>query len=97
MWHYVPNSFIQSRALFRDGELPLWHRYNSCGLRLLGPRTVNVRRSLHGIVLFASGAAWAWDLKFILAKILFAFGIGHCGTLRAVSCARGQVYARRPG
>jgi hypothetical protein len=31
---------------------------------------------LHGIVLFAGGAAWGWDLKFILAKILFAFGTG---------------------
>src|SRR5437868_3655719 len=36
MWHDVPNSFIQGRALFRDGELPLWNRYNSCGLTLLG-------------------------------------------------------------
>ncbi len=36
MWHDVPNSVIQGRALFRDGELPLWNRYNSCGLTLLG-------------------------------------------------------------
>src|SRR3982074_1186349 len=36
MWHDVPNSFIQNRALFRAGELPLWNRYNSGGPTLLG-------------------------------------------------------------
>ena len=31
---------------------------------------------LHFLVVFADGAAWAWDLKFLLAKWLFASGLG---------------------
>jgi hypothetical protein len=76
MWHDVPNSFIQSRALFRDGELPLWNRYNSCGLTLLGQGQSMFGDPLHTLVVLAAGEAWAWDLKFLLTKVLFCFGIG---------------------
>jgi hypothetical protein len=76
MWHDVPNSFIQSRALFRDGELPLWNRYNSCGLTLLGQGQSMLGDPLHMLVVLAGGEAWAWDLKFLLAKALFCFGLG---------------------
>lgn len=76
MWHDVPNSFIQSRALFRDGELPLWNRYNSCGLTLLGQGQSMFGDPLHMLPVLAAGEAWAWDLKFLLAKILFCFGLG---------------------
>jgi hypothetical protein len=76
MWYYVPTSFIQSRALFRDGELPLWNRYNSCGLTLLGQGQSMFGDPLHMLVVLAAGEAWAWDLKFVLAKIIFCFGIG---------------------
>lgn len=76
MWHDVPNSFIQSRALFRDGELPLWNRYNSCGLTLLGQGQSMFGDPLHMLVVLAGGDAWVWDAKFLLAKVLFCFGIG---------------------
>jgi hypothetical protein len=76
MWHDVPNSVIQSRALFRDGELPLWNRYNSCGLTLLGQGQSMFGDPLHLLPVLAGGEAWAWDLKFLLAKALFCFGIG---------------------
>jgi len=76
MWHDVPNSFIQSRALFRDGELPLWNRYNSCGLTLLGQGQSMLGDPLHTLPVLAAGEAWAWDLKFLLAKVLFCFGLG---------------------
>src|SRR5215212_4490013 len=76
LWHDVPNSFIQSRAIFHDGELPLWNRYNSCGLTLLGQGQSMFGDPLHMLPILAGGEAWAWDLKFILAKVLFCFGIG---------------------
>jgi hypothetical protein len=86
MWHDVPNSFVQSRAIFRDGELPLWNRFNSCGLTLLGQGQSMFGDPLHMLVVAAAGEAWAWDLKFLLAKILFCFGLGlairaSCGHL----------------
>jgi hypothetical protein len=76
LWHDVPNSFIQNRALFRDGELPLWNRYNSCGLTLLGQGQSMFGDPLHLLVVLGGGEAWLWDLKFVLAKVLFCFGIG---------------------
>jgi hypothetical protein len=76
MWHDVPNSFIQSRALYRDGELPLWNRYNSCGLTLLGQGQSMFGDPLHMLVVLGGADAWLWDLKFLLAKVLFCFGVG---------------------
>lgn len=76
MWHDVPNSVIQHRAIFQDGELPLWNRYNSCGLTLLGQGQSMFGDPLHMLVVAIGGDAWAWDLKFVAAKILFCFGLG---------------------
>src|SRR6266576_4654028 len=76
MWHDVPNSVIQGRALFRDGELPLWNRYNACGLTLLGQGQSMFGDPLHFVPVLAGGEAWAWDVKFVLAKVLFCFGVG---------------------
>jgi hypothetical protein len=74
-WHH-PASMIAYRALFRDGEFPLWNRYNWNGLTFFGQGMSMVGDPLHWITIVTNGAAWAWDLKFILAKIIFAFGVG---------------------
>jgi hypothetical protein len=76
MWYYVPIAFVQSRALARDAELPLWNRYNSGGVTLLGQGQSMFGDPLHMLVVAAAGEAWAWDLKFLLAKILFCWGLG---------------------
>ncbi len=76
LWAHMPYSVLENRAIFHDHELPLRIRENSCGVPLLGQGQSMLGDPLHWIPLVAGGAAWAWDLKFILAKILFAFGIG---------------------
>ena len=76
MWQNRSYSVIQSRALFHDSEVPLWNRYNSSGTPLLGQGISMLGDPLHLMVLFAGGASWAWDLKFVLAKFLFASGVG---------------------
>ena len=76
LWAHLPYSIVEHRAIFRDHELPLWNRANSCGVPLLGQGQSMIGDPLHWIPLVAGGAAWAWDAKFVLAKILFAFGIG---------------------
>jgi len=77
MWHHLPLSVLEHRALFRDHELPLWDRYNSAGVPLLGQGQSMFGDPLHMIlpVLF-DGAAWAWDLKYLAAKWLLAIGLG---------------------
>jgi hypothetical protein len=78
MWHHLPLSRIEREAVFRDGELPLWNRYDSAGLPLLGQGQSCFGDPLHAIPVLADGASWAWDLKFLLAKWLFACGVGLC-------------------
>jgi len=75
MWAFVPYSRIQHEAL-AHGEWPLRNRYAGCGLGLQGQGISMFGDPLHFIPVAANGAAWAWDLKFILARVLFAWGIG---------------------
>ena len=76
MWQHLPYSVIQSRAISKDFELPLWNRYNSNGVTLLGQGQSMFGDPLHAIVMLAGGASWAWDIKYLIAKILFAAGLG---------------------
>ncbi|MBM3853553.1 MAG: hypothetical protein FJ399_10400, partial [Verrucomicrobia bacterium] len=75
MWQHVPFSTIQHRALLQ-GELPLWNRYNALGVPLLAQGQSMFGDPLHLLVVAANGAAWAWDLKYLFAKWLFAVGLG---------------------
>ncbi len=75
-WFNQPTSTIQHRALFRDGELPLWQRYDCAGETLLGQGQSMFGDILHFIPIAAGGAAWAWDAKLVIARWLFAFGLG---------------------
>ena len=76
MWQNWPYSVVQARALFNYGELPLWNRYNATGRPLLGQGLSMCADPLQLVVLLANGASAAWDLKYILAKFLFAACIG---------------------
>lgn len=76
LWQNVPYSVVQNHALLQNGELPLWNRYNSTGVPLLGQGISMFGDPLHAIVVVAGGAAWAWDLKYLLAKTLFCLGVG---------------------
>jgi len=77
MWQTVPYAAVEHQALFEHGELPLWNRMNSGGVTLLGQGQSMIGDPMHLLlpVLF-NGAAWAWDLKFVLARWFFALGIG---------------------
>ena len=74
-WH-MPASMIQHRAIFDDGEFPFWNRYNWGGVSLWAQCISMLGDPLHWPAVMTGGAAWAWDFKFVAAKILFAFGIG---------------------
>lgn len=74
-WH-LPASMIQHRAIFQDGEFPLWNRNNWGGVSLWAQCISMLGDPLHWPAVVTGGAAWAWDFKFVVAKILFAFGVG---------------------
>jgi hypothetical protein len=76
MWQHIPYSTIEHRALVSDGELPFWCRYDCGGVPLLGQGQSMFGDPLHFLVIAANGAAWAWDLKYLIAKWLMAMGLG---------------------
>jgi hypothetical protein len=78
MWYAWPTSVVESRALRKDFELPLWNRYDSAGLPLLGQGQSMFGDPLHLLVLLTNGSSWWWDLKYLLAKFLFASCLGLC-------------------
>jgi hypothetical protein len=78
LWYSWPASVVESRAVFRNFELPLWNRYNSMGLPLLGQGQSMFGDPLHLIVLLGNGSPAWWDLKYLLAKIFFAACVGLC-------------------
>ncbi len=75
MWAFIPYSVMQHEAL-AHGEWPLRNRYAYNGLGLQGQGISMFGDPLHLIPVAANGAAWAWDVKFLCAKLLFAFGAG---------------------
>jgi hypothetical protein len=87
MWAHVPYAAIEHRAIFNDGEWPLWNRYNYCGVPLLGQGMAMLGDPLHWLPIATVSAAWAWDVKFLLAKTIFALGIGLC-----VRAATGRLW-----
>jgi hypothetical protein len=76
LWQHLPYSVVQHRALVDEGTLPLWNRFNSCGVDLFGQGQSMLGDPFHLPVILAGGAAWAWDAKFVVARFLFACGIG---------------------
>ena len=75
MWQHVPFSMLQHRAL-AHGELPLWNRYNAGGVPLLAQGQSMFGDPLQLFVIAANGASWAWDIKYLVAKWLFATALG---------------------
>lgn len=71
-----PATMTQHKAVFRDHEIPFWNRHSWSGTTLLGQGQSMIGDPLHWLPLSTGGAAWAWDLKFVLARIAFAWGIG---------------------
>jgi hypothetical protein len=76
MWAFVPYGAIQHHAVFTDHEFPLWNRYNFAGTSLLGQGISMIGDPLHWFPVAFNSAAWAWDIKYVLAKFLFSAGIG---------------------
>ncbi len=75
MWQSLPYTAIEHDALWTDHELPLWDRYASCGVSLIGQGQSMVGDPIHLPVVLARAASWAFDLKFVLLRALFACGL----------------------
>lgn len=72
----VPVGFMQSRSIFEHGEIPLWDRYGHAGAPLLAQAVSMIGDPLQWIVILGRGSSLAWDVKFLVAKLLFCIGFG---------------------
>ena len=70
---YVP--MLEHEAL-AQGEWPLWNRASLAGAPLLGQGQSMFGDPFNFLTIAANGAAWAWDLRFLLAHVLLAAGLG---------------------
>jgi hypothetical protein len=75
LWQHIPLAQVERRSL-GGGEVPYWNRYNNCGVPLLGQGQAMVGDPLNFLVMLAGGSSWAWDLKYLAAKALFAACLG---------------------
>jgi len=76
LYQDVPGTAAQHRAIFRDGEMPFWNRGPWMGTTSLGQLQSMLGDPLHWLPLATGSSAVGWDLKFILARIAFAIGVG---------------------
>ncbi|MSU69190.1 MAG: hypothetical protein EXS39_00120 [Opitutaceae bacterium] len=76
MWQHLGFPVVQREALFDYGELPLWNRYDLGGAPMLGQGQSMFGDPLNWLTILTKSAAWAWDARFLLMRVLFAFGTG---------------------
>ena len=76
LFNHIYYAMIQRDALLQHGELPLWNRNSLGGEPLLGQGQSMFGDPFNFITILADGAAWAWDVRFVIAHWLFAAGLG---------------------
>lgn len=76
LFNHIYYTMIQRDALLKHGELPLWNRYSLAGEPLLGQGQSMFGDPFNFLTIWADGAAWAWDVRFVLARWLFAAALG---------------------
>ncbi|HEX4264454.1 MAG TPA: hypothetical protein VH597_08960 [Verrucomicrobiae bacterium] len=72
----VPVGFIESRSVWEHGEIPLWNRYSHAGDTLIGQAISMIGDPLQWIVIAGHGSSLVWDIKYVMAKLLFCIGFG---------------------
>ena len=75
MYAFVPYSQVQREAI-KEGEWPLWNRYNAAGRPLWGQGQTFLVDPLHWLTLVTPDPALGWDLKFVAHRLIFAIGVG---------------------
>lgn len=76
-WSLVPNTIVEYNAIIKDLEFPFWSRYAAAGIPLYAQGgEFMIGDILHWIPILLGGSAAGWDIKFVLAKVIFAVGIG---------------------
>jgi hypothetical protein len=76
LFNHLYYPMLQHDALLKHGEWPLWNRNSLCGEPLLGQGQSMFGDPFNFLTILADGAAWAWDVRFLIAHWLFSAGLG---------------------
>lgn len=76
LFNHIYYPMLQRDALLEHGELPLWNRNSLCGEPLLGQGQSMFGDPFNFLTILTDSAAWAWDVRFLIAHWLFAAGLG---------------------
>lgn len=77
LFNHIYYPMLQRDALLQHGEWPLWNRNSLCGEPLLGQGQSMFGDPFNFLTILADGAAWAWDVRFLIAHWLLAAGLGY--------------------
>lgn len=86
-WQHYPLMKVQELSYKNDNQIPLWNRYNSSGLSLIGQGQMMIGDPINLAIFFFGLNPFALDLKFIILKILFVFSCS-CSTYRITKCKK---------
>ncbi len=77
LFNHIYYPMIQRDALLKHHEWPLWNRYSLAGEPLLGQGQSMFGDPFNFLTILTDSAAWAWDVRFLVAHWLLAAGMGY--------------------
>jgi len=75
-WSHFPLTVAQERAIKKFGEFPLWNRYNSAGVTMIGQGQLMLGDPFNWLMWLVGVEAVTFDIKFLLLRIVFAVSLG---------------------
>lgn len=76
LFNHIYYPMLQRDALLKHVEWPLWNRNSLGGEPLLGQGQSMFGDPFNFLTILTDSAAWAWDVRFLLAHWLFSAGLG---------------------
>jgi hypothetical protein len=73
---FLPGVVVQEHAVRRFGEFPLWNRYDSTGVSMIGQGQLMLGDPFTWVQWLIGVDAWSFDAKFIVLRIVFAAALG---------------------
>lgn len=75
-WYFYPVTRVGEVAIKERGEFPLWNRYNSTGVSIIGQGQAMLGDPFTWAQWIVGADAWSFDIKFIVLRVVFASAIG---------------------
>lgn len=75
-WYFFPITSVGERAVNQDGEFPLWNRYGSAGVSIIGQGQAMIGDPFTWLQWAVGTDAWSFDVKFVLLRVVFATALG---------------------